>query len=343
MDITRVGVVGVGHLGAHHARIYAEILGCRLAGVVDVCEERAAAVGESLGVPYFTDLDRFVAECRIDAASVVVPTSLHYDVARALMDRGIHVLIEKPVTTRVEQAEELLRLAGRNLESRWDSGTVQQRGPARGGGGYKKGGGGGWGERGGGGEKGGILSEPLFIESRRMGPFSPRISDVGVVLDLMIHDIDIILSLVRSEIFDLTAVGRSVRTDHEDIAAAQLAFANGTLARILVSRVSERRIRQMEIMEPDRYLTVNFETQDVSIHRCIRENGAGLVEVIEHPVIPKKEPLRLELQHFVTCVREGRQPLVGINDGKRALEVCISVLRQIHFEVPAERPLVACS
>jgi len=99
----------------------------------------------------------------------------------------------------------------------------------------------------------------------------------------------------------------------------------------------------MEIMEPDRYLTVNFETQDVSINRCIRENGAGLVEVIEHPVIPKKEPLRLELQHFVTCVREGRQPLVGINDGKRALEVCISVLRQIHFEVPAERPLVACS
>ncbi len=323
MDITRVGVVGVGHLGAHHARIYAEILGCRLAGVVDVCEERAAAVGESLGVPYFTDLDRFVAECRLDAASVVVPTSLHYDVARALMDRGIHVLIEKPVTTRVEQAEELLRLAGKNhlvLQvghvERFNS-AVQH--------------------------VGGILSEPLFIESRRMGPFSPRISDVGVVLDLMIHDIDIILSMVRSEIVDLTAVGRSVRTDHEDIASAQLAFANGTLARILVSRVSERRIRQMEIMEPDRYLTVNFETQDVSIHRCIRENGAGLVEVIEHPVIPKKEPLRLELQHFVTCVREGRQPLVGINDGKRALEVCISVLRQIHFEVPAERPLVVYS
>jgi predicted dehydrogenase len=319
METLRVGVVGVGHLGAHHARIYAEILGCRLVGVVDVCEDRATAVGESLGVPSYSNLERFVAECRPDAVSVVVPTSLHYDVARGLMEGGIHVLIEKPVTTRVAQAEELLRLASRNhlvLQvghvERFNS-AVQHVGA--------------------------IVHDPLFIDSRRVGPFSPRISDVGVVLDLMIHDIDIILSMVHSEIVDLTAVGRSVRTEHEDIASAQLSFANGTLARILVSRVSERRIRQMEIMEPERYLTVDFETQDVSINRCIRENGAGLVEVIEHPVIPKKEPLRLELQHFVGCVREGRQPLVGINDGKRALEVCISVLRQIHLEAVDRAPL----
>jgi len=311
MDITRVGVVGVGHLGAHHARIYAEILGCRLAGVVDVFEERAAAVGESLGVPYFTDLDRFVAECRIDAASVVVPTSLHYDVARALMDRCIHVLIEKPVTTRVEQAEELLRLAGKNhlvLQvghvERFNS-AVQH--------------------------VGGILSEPLFIESRRMGPFSPRISDVGVVLDLMIHDIDIILSLVRSEITAISATGKCIRSDHEDIASAQISFENGSMAHILVSRVSERRLRQLEIMEPERYVTIDYETQDVSINRCVRQNNNSLVEVIEHPVFPKSEPLKLELQHFVTCVREGKQPLVGITDGKRALEVAVSVLKQIHL------------
>ncbi|HPK42090.1 MAG TPA: gfo/Idh/MocA family oxidoreductase, partial [Synergistales bacterium] len=179
-----------------------------------------------------------------------------------------------------------------------------------------------------------IIKEPLFLQSRRIGPFSSRISDVGVVLDLMIHDIDIILSLVHSEISAISAMGRSVRSSLEDIATAQIAFENGTLAQILVSRVSERRLRQLEIMEPERFVTVNYETQDVSIHRCVQEKECGLVEVIEHPVFPKREPLKLELQHFVTCVREGKQPLVGIMDGKRALEVAISILKQI--QAPAQ-------
>ncbi|EFQ23824.1 Gfo/Idh/MocA family protein [Aminomonas paucivorans] len=309
MSAVRVGVVGVGHLGTHHARVYTEILGAQLVGVVDVNEERAATVGEFLGVPHFDDFRRFLDVARPDAISIVVPTSIHYEIAKEALERGIHLLVEKPVTTRVEQAEDLLRLAGRNnlvLQvghvERFNSAVQHVRD---------------------------FVKEPLFIQTRRMGPFSPRISDVGVVLDLMIHDIDIILSLVNSEIRDLSAMGRRVRTDHEDIASAQISFANGTIAQILVSRVSEKRLRQMEIMEPERYITVNFETQDVSIHRCVRESGTGLVEIVEHPVFPKQEPLKMELQHFVTCVREGRQPLVGIRDGKRALEICIAVLRQI--------------
>jgi len=157
----------------------------------------------------------------------------------------------------------------------------------------------------------------------------------------MIHDIDIILSLVHSEIDSISATGRCIRTNHEDVASAQISFKNGAMAHILVSRVSERRLRQLEIMEPERYLTINYETQDVSINRCVRHENGTLVEVIEHPVFPKSEPLKLELQHFVTCVREGKQPLVGIMDGKRALEVAISVLKQIHLSEGKEESIIS--
>ncbi len=311
MDLKRLGVIGVGHLGQHHARVYTELLGTQLVGVVDQNESRAAAIGDNLGVPWFTDLDEFIVRARPDAVSVVVPTSMHFEIAQKALSNGIHVLIEKPVTTTVSEAESLLRMAA-------DSDLVLQVGHI---------------------ERfnsavqyiSKIVHEPLFLQSRRLGPFSPRISDVGVVLDLMIHDIDIILSLVRSEITALSATGRCIRSDHEDIASAQISFENGAMAHILVSRVSERRLRQLEIMEPERYVTIDYETQDVSINRCVRQNNSSLVEVIEHPVFPKSEPLKLELQHFVTCVREGKQPLVGITDGKRALEVAVSVLKQIHL------------
>lgn len=309
MNPIRVGVIGVGHLGYHHTRVYTEILNTDVVGVVDVDPERAAAVGELLRVPYFSDIEKFYRHARPDAVSVVVPTVSHYSAAKRALSSGIHVLIEKPVTSTVEEAEELLELAAtQNLVlqvghiERFNSAVQHVRN---------------------------IIKEPLFLQSRRIGPFSSRINDVGVVLDLMIHDIDIILSLVHSEIAEISAMGRSIRSPYEDIASAQIGFENGALAQILVSRVSEKRLRQLDIMEPERFVTIDYETQDVSIHRCVQEKECGLVEVIEHPVFPKKEPLKLELQHFVTCVKEGRQPLVGIMDGKRALEVAISILKQI--------------
>ena len=314
MEPVRVGVIGVGHLGFHHARVYTELLNTDVVGIMDTNPERAAAVGELLRVPFYSDIEQFYRQARPDAVSVVVPTVQHFESAKRALSSGIHVLIEKPVTSTVEEAVELLQqAAAQNLVlqvghiERFNSAVLHVRT---------------------------IIKEPLFLQSRRIGPFSSRISDVGVVLDLMIHDIDIILSLVHSEISAISAMGRSVRSSLEDIATAQIAFENGTLAQILVSRVSERRLRQLEIMEPERFVTVNYETQDVSIHRCVQEKECGLVEVIEHPVFPKREPLKLELQHFVTCVREGKQPLVGIMDGKRALEVAISILKQI--QAPAQ-------
>lgn len=310
MNTVKVGVVGVGHLGMHHARVYSEILGAKLVGVMDVEEERARDIAEPLGVPAYSDLDRFLDEAAPDALSIVVPTVRHLDVARKAMERSIHLLIEKPVTASTEEAEELLRIASdRNLIlqvghiERFNSAVQYVRD---------------------------MVKDPIFIQSRRIGPFSSRISDVGVVLDLMIHDVDIILSLVRSDIAEISSMGRCVRTDHEDIASAQIRFKNGTIAHILVSRVSEKRMRTIEITEPERYLVVNYETQDVILNHCVQKPSGGLVEVVERPVFPKREPLKLELQDFVRCIQEGREPLVGLRDGKRALEVCVAMLRQIH-------------
>ena len=317
--IKRVGVIGVGHLGQHHARVYTELLDARLVGVADRDEERAHLIGENLGVPAYSTMEELIDRQAPDAVSIVVPTSLHFDVARAAMEAGIHVLVEKPVTTRPDEAEELLKLAAKkdlvlqvghierfNSAVRYISQTVHS---------------------------------PIYLESKRIGPFSPRINDVGVVLDLMIHDIDIVLSLVSSPIARIAATGRCVHTDHEDIADAQVTFENGVMAHILVSRVSEKKQRQLDIMEPQRHITVNYETQTVRINRCVRDSN-GQTEILETPIFPKSEPLKLELAHFIGCVRERRQPLVGIRDGKRALEVAIEVLRQIH-DRPAARGDIA--
>lgn len=229
-----------------------------------------------------------------------------------MAERGIHLIVEKPVTTTVEQASSLLEIARRNnivLQvghvERFNS-AVRYLSDQ-------------------------ITGDPLCIQTRRQGPFSNRIGDVGVVLDLMIHDIDIVLSLVRSPIASIHAIGRKVRSNHEDLAIAQIAFESGTIADIQASRVAECRAREMDIMTEDRYYSVNYGTQDVVIHHSSQKSpSGGTMEIVEHPLLPKAEPLKSELQHFLSCVREGRQPIVGISDGKRALSVAVEILRQIH-------------
>ena len=313
-SVKRFGVIGVGHLGQHHARVYTELLDARLVGVADSDLDRARVIGDHLGVSAYSSLEELIERQAPDAVSIVVPTSLHYEIAKKAMEAGLHVLVEKPVTTRPEEAEKLLRLAAeRDLVLQ--VGHIERFNSAI-----------------------RYISQapvhPVYLDSRRMGPFSPRINDVGVVLDLMIHDIDIILSLVPSPIARIAAAGACIYTDHEDIADAQITFENGVMAHILVSRVAEKKVRQLDIMEKQRHITVNYETQTVQIDRCV--NGSdGQTEILETPLFPKSEPLKLELAHFVSCVRDKRPPLVGIRDGKRALEVAIEVLRQIH-EHPGE-------
>ena len=225
------------------------------------------------------------------------------------MNAGIHVLVEKPVTIRPEEAEELLELADRkNLVLQ--VGHIERFNSAIR---YIS----------------GISCKPVYLDSRRTAPFSPRINDVGVVLDLMIHDIDIVMSLVDSKISRISATGACVFTDHEDIADAQITFENGVVAHILVSRCAEKKCRQLEIVERERQITINYELQTVQISRCVN-NPEGQVEIRETPSFPKSEPLKLELADFVRCVKEKRPPVVGGRDGKKALEVAVEVLRQIN-------------
>lgn len=314
MENIRVGVVGVGHLGRVHARIYAELTGAELVGVVDSSLSAAEEIGALYGVPAYAGIDRFVREQKPQAISVVVPTVAHFDVAHKLAEQGIHLLVEKPVTSTVEQASKLLKIA-KEKNIVLQVGHVERFNSAI-----------------------RYLSQeiadnpPLCIQSCRQGPFSPRIGDVGVVLDLMIHDIDIVLSLVKSEIVSINAMGRKIRTNHEDLAIAQIEFKSGTIADLQVSRVADRRLRQMDVMAADKYYSVNFEAQNVMVYHEPQISASGSsIEAIEHPLLPKVEPLKEELAHFITCVREGHQPLVGISDGKRALQVAVNVLNQIHF------------
>lgn len=312
MEAIKVGVVGVGHLGQHHARVYTELRGTQLVGVVDTNGDRAKSIGDALGVTGYSDMDRFIAEKKPEAVSIVVPTVEHFEIASRLLNQGIHVLVEKPVTSTVQEAEELLTLAHRKRLVLQVGHIERFNNAIR--------------------FLSSDLADPMFIRSVRQGPFVGRIADVGVVLDLMIHDIDIILSLVKSEVKTIVARGRSVCSSHEDLAVAQIEFENGTMADIMSSRLSARRRREMEVTVRDKVYTVDFESQDVAIYRCSHTvPGATFVEVKEHPIFPKLEPLKLELQHFVSCVREGKEPLVGISDGKRALAVAVEILKQIQL------------
>lgn len=312
MEDVRVGVIGVGHLGRIHARIYKELMGAKLVGVVDTFVKSAKEVGVRYDVPYYTDVDAFLREQAPDALSIAVPTESHFDVAYDMAKRGIHLLVEKPVTTTVQQASKLLEIAkAMNIVlqvghvERFNSAVryVSQQ----------------------------IKNDPLYIQVRRQGPFSNRAVDVGVVLDLMIHDIDIVLSLVRSDIEKISSVGRKVFTKHEDFAVAQIAFKSGTIADILASRVSDRMTRQMDIAEIGRYFTINFMAQEVTVFGARESDSEGVIENIKHPILTKTEPLKKELEHFVNCVRSGSHPLVGIYDGKKALEVAVEILRQINL------------
>jgi predicted dehydrogenase len=294
----RIGVIGLGHLGKHHARILAEMTNATLVAAVDV-NESGRAVAEKYQVPFFTDYHELAG--KVDAVSIVVPTSIHHEISRFFLDRNVHIFIEKPITKTLEEATDLLRLAS-HKQLTLQVGHVERFNAA-------------------------ILKlqsfceSPRFIECQRMGPFSARVSDVGVVQDLMIHDIDIVLSLVRSNIARIDAVGIPVLTADEDLANAHILFENGCIANLTASRVSDERIRKLRIFEFDKYCSLDYADQTITLGR--KADTRIVKEKIE---IHKVEPLRLELEHFIQCVQDHRKPLVTIEDGKNALEVALEIL-----------------
>jgi predicted dehydrogenase len=319
--VLRVGVAGVGHLGRHHARIYSELPTCELVGVHDTDEPRRNSVAAEFGVPAFGDLASLVE--RVDAVSIAVPTTAHHATARQCLEGGVHVLIEKPIASTVEEASDIVG-AAKDRGLTVQVGHIERFNPAIR-------------------AALGVLSKPKFIEAHRLGVFVPRGTDVAVVLDLMIHDIDLILATVGSDVAKIDAVGIPVLSSSIDIANARLRFVDGCVANVTASRVSREKVRKIRFFQEDAYVTVDcvepraqvFRRKDVSAEtlRLVAsgEVPGGLSDIVDRVDLPldDSEPLKLELESFVNAVSAGARPLVSGEDGLRALEVVLEILGQI--------------
>ncbi|TMB42397.1 MAG: Gfo/Idh/MocA family oxidoreductase [Deltaproteobacteria bacterium] len=306
----RAAVVGVGYLGRFHAEKYAAHAGAELVAVVDVDPARARAVAAALGVEAVTDHRALLG--RIDCASVAVPTQLHHAVAGDLLEAGVDVLVEKPLTTTVAEGKALVELAVRR-ERVLQVGHLERFNPAIR-------------------ALDGVLREPRFIECHRLAPFSERGTDVDVVLDLMIHDLDVILSMMPSALRSVEAVGVPVLTTSVDIANARLRFANGGIANVTASRVSLKRERKLRIFQPDAYLSVDYGERRVLI--CRREPGPDGQPALslEEREVPEADALGSEIDAFLRAVRERETPPVTGWDGLRALEVAHVIRESLETE-----------
>lgn len=298
----RCGVVGVGSLGQHHARIYSQLEGVEFVGVVDANRSRAEEIVSLRGGSVFESLADLGAAC--DAVSVVVPTDRHRDVSLPLLGQGCHLLIEKPICASLEEADDVVS-AARAAERVVQVGHIEHFNPVMS---YLE-------------EN---VANPRFISADRLAPFTPRGTEVGVVLDLMIHDIGVILELVKSPIERIDAVGVNILSRTEDIANARIKFANGCVANLNASRASLKKVREIRVFQPATYLSLNFMEQQGHL---IRLQGMSL-DKQEIP-IEKDEPLKLELAAFVQCVRDRSDPKVSASLGKSALEVAVQITEQI--------------
>ena len=333
-DVVKVAVLGVGGLGQHHARIYAEMEQAGdvvFVGLYDPNLERAREIAEKNDVRALESMEAALEQA--DGVSIVTPTVTHHELASKFLKAGCHVLVEKPITDEADQAAELVQLA-QEYDRVLQVGHVERFNPVFD---YLQ----------------SVAKEPRFIETHRLSPYPARSMDIGVVLDLMIHDLDIVLAFVDSPVKEVDGVGVPVLSASEDIANARLKFENGCVANLTVSRVSPERMRKIRVFsggETTSYVSLDYQKQEGYIYR-IAADGAeesslwqkllhakdsaivsefGGKKVVREPVpIAKDEPLKLELQHFVECVRERQTPKVSGEAGRQALEVALEITRQI--------------
>ena len=325
MNPVRVGVVGAGALGYHHVRLLRQLPEFRLSGFVELRPERAAQVSAELDVPSYSDLDTLLDD--VDAVTIVVPTPRHFAVASKALERGKHVLIEKPITATVEEADELLSIAAR-------TGALIQTGHV---------------ERFNRAVRAALpyVSNPRFIESDRLAPFNVRGSDVAVVLDLMIHDIDLILTLVNSGAGGIAAVGIPVLTQTVDIANARITFESGAVANITASRISRERVRKVRIFQPNGYLSLDlgagngefFRLKKMEdLHAFVASGGTpDLTDFVERIALeaPEGEPLKLEFESFAAALNGSAPLAVSGAAGRRALEVALRIVADIERNAPS--------
>ena len=306
----RVGVIGVGHLGKYHVEKYRDIPDVELVGVVDADINRAKEIARTCNTMAFEEF-RDILDM-VDAVSLAVPTEMHFELGKAILSRGIHLLIEKPITYRLKDADTLLDMAAEKGLA-LQVGHVERFNPAV----IKM-------------ES--MLDRPIFIESHRLHLFTPRGTDVDVVLDLMIHDIDIILHVVKSKVKDVHAVGLSVVTSRTDIANARLIFENGAVANLTANRVSNKIIRKIRIFQPDTYLSTDCLKREISVTRLQDDINlpGGFPQIASQKMkYPGSDPLADEISSFVKAVINSSEPAVTGSDGRNALKVAIEIIDQI--------------
>lgn len=302
MKKVKVGVIGIGHLGISHARIYQQLPKAKLVAISEINPRRLKETSRRLGVPGYINYKELFGQ--IEAASIVVPTNLHYKIAQDFLKHNIPVLIEKPFTTNLTQADKLIRLAklkGLILQvghiERFNSAFVASRK---------------------------LIKNPRFIECHRLTPFPNRCLDVGVVLDLMIHDIDIILGLVKSRIKRIEAVGVNVLTPFEDIASARLEFANGCICNLTSSRISEEAMRKIRIFFKNTYISLDYKKRQAFMYqRKEREISKTALPIEKEPSLVR------ELASFLECVTGGKQPLVSGQTARQALAIALQIKNKI--------------
>jgi len=299
----RVAVVGVGHLGKHHVRLLAQVEGATLVAAVDTQPERAQAAVAGTQARALTDYRELFGQ--VDAVTVAVPTEMHRDIALAFLERGTSVLVEKPMTRTLAEAEEVIAAASASGAT-LAVGHTERYNPAIA-------------------TVMPFVTTPRFIEVHRLGVFPDRSLDIDVVFDLMIHDLDIILALVKAEPTSIEAVGVPVLTDKFDIANARLRFASGCIANVTASRISKERVRKIRFFQPDAYVSIDYAEQEVEGYRLLRRDGERpQIQGGKLPVT-REEPLKRELADFVRAVRDKRRPLVSGDDGLRALKLAQAI------------------
>ncbi|OGX07524.1 MAG: hypothetical protein A2Y03_02290 [Omnitrophica WOR_2 bacterium GWF2_38_59] len=303
MNKLKVAIIGIGHLGSLHLKDYNNLSSLvEIVGVCDIKEERTTRLANHYNVPFFENYKDLVG--KIDAVNVCVPTKDHFEIARFFLENNTHVFVEKPITTTVEQADKLIELSEKNnlkLQvghiERFNSAFQSARH---------------------------FLSKPLFIECHRLNHFPNRSLDIGVVMDLMIHDIDIMLGLIDSPIKNIHAVGVNVLTLMEDIASVRVSFENGCVCNLTASRVSEDVMRKIRIFQKDSYISLDYIKQEAYIYKK-SENS-----ILKHSLpIEREQPLRKEIEHFIECINKGKTPLISGKEGRAALSVALKIIKTI--------------
>lgn len=302
--LLRVAVIGVGKLGARHAQVYSKLAGIELVGVCDVDECRAAEVAKECDARAFKNHRELVG--LVDAASIVVPSSQHYPISKDFLEKGVHVLIEKPITTSLDEADKLIALADKH-GALIQVGHIERYNPGFRAIQHK-------------------IDRPQFIDCHRLGPYDPRIGDTGVTLDLMIHDIDIVLELVKSKVVSVDAVGARVITKSDDIANARIRFESGAVCDLTASRVTKDKARKILIFQDNAYLSLDYVTHEALLFT--RENGGGIVE--QKIDIQKSDALLDELADFAQSIRLKRKPAVSGREAREALALALEITRLIH-------------